>query len=327
MAQGSKTSVIAAITGNIVVTISKFVVFAISGSSSMLAEAIHTLADVFNQVLLLIGIQRSRRRRSKLFAFGHGQERYFWNLVSACGVFFIGSGVTVYHGVQSLFEAHRPENDIWTLVVLGAALLIEGSVLTVALRAVFRQKGDCPLLAFIRATPDPTLIAVVLEDSAAVIGLLIAGAGIGLTELTGNPTFDAAGSILVGVLLGLVAIFLANQNRKLLIDQSSPSTETIVRGLLDGHPAVREIRDLRTVIFAPEQVLLLAEVEWEGDSIDVDGAAGEPLEEAAVRTVIRRVGEITDEIEDAIRAAAPEVKDIYLEVEQFRGRVRSRTPR
>jgi zinc transporter 9 len=322
MAQGSKTSVVAAITGNSAVMISKFVVFAISGSSSMLAEAIHTLADLFNQVLLLVGIQRSRRPPSKLFAFGHGQERYFWNLVSACGVFFIGSGVTIYHGVQSLMEQHRPEIDIWTVVVLGAAVVIEGTVLAIAVRAVLRQKGDRSFLAFVRTTTDPTLIAVVLEDSAAVLGLLIAGAGIGLTELTGNPVFDAAGSILVGVLLGLVAIFLANQNRKLLIDQTSPRTEAVVRAVLERHPAVRSIRDLRTVIFAPKQVLLVADLEWAGESVPVTGAGDAPLAEGDVKAVIRRVGAITDDVEDAIRAAAPEVRDIYLEVEQFRGRGR-----
>jgi zinc transporter 9 len=301
MASGSKTSVVAAIAGNTLVTISKFIAFAISGSSSMLAESIHSLADTTNQVLLLIGIQRSHKPPSKLFKFGFGQERYFWNLVSACAIFFVGCGVTVYHGVTDLFSDHQPEIGIWSMIVLGGAFVIEGSVLAIALRAVWKQKAGRPLLEFMRTTPDPTLIAVVLEDSAAVLGLLIAGAGILLTRLTENAIFDSIGSILVGVLLGLVALFLANQNRKLLIDQSSPRTEAKIRQVLQSHTAVRGIVGLRTVIFAPDQVLLVADLAFEADALE-------------------RVGSAIDEVEDAIRAAAPEVKDIYLEVEQLRGR-------
>jgi zinc transporter 9 len=303
MASGSKTSVIAAITGNTLVTISKFVAFALSGSSSMMAESIHSLADTANQILLLIGIRRSVKPPTRLFKFGFGQERYFWNLVSACGIFFIGCGVTVYHGVTDLFGEHEPEISWLTVAALGLALVVEGSVLIIALRSAFRQKGESSLLEFMRTTPDPTLIAVVLEDSAAVLGLLIAGSGIGLTQLTGNAVFDSIGSILVGVLLGLIALFLANQNRKLLIDQSSPKTEAAVRAALDGHPAVVRIVDLRTVIFAPQQVLLVADLSFSDEARTRPGAA-------------------TDEIEQAIREAAPEVMDVYIEVEQLRGRKR-----
>jgi len=303
LASGSKTSVIAAIAGNTLVTASKFVAFFFSGSSSMMAESIHSLADTANQLLLFIGIKRSVKPPTRLFKFGFGQERYFWNLVSACGIFFIGCGVTVYHGVSDLFGDHQPEIGWLTIAVLAAALVIEGSVLIIALRSTWRQKGDRSLLEFVRTTSDPTLIAVVLEDSAAVLGLLIAGAGILMTHLTGDAIFDSIGSILVGVLLGLIALFLANQNRKLLIDQSSPRTEAAARAALTGHPAVARIVDLRTVIFAPEQVLLVADVAFSDAALARPGAA-------------------TDEIEQAIRAAAPEVRDIYIEVEQLRGRRR-----
>ncbi|MBW2277659.1 MAG: cation diffusion facilitator family transporter, partial [Deltaproteobacteria bacterium] len=289
---------------NTLVTISKFVAFSLSGSSSMMAESIHSLADTTNQVLLLIGIKRSVRPPTKLFKFGFGQERYFWNLVSACGIFFIGCGVTVYHGVTNLFGEHQPEIGLLTILVLPLALVIEGSVLIIALRSTWRQKGDLSLFEFMRTTPDPTLIAVVLEDLAALLGLLIAGAGILLTHLTGNAIFDSIGSVLVGVLLGLIALFLANQNRKLLIDQSSPRSEAASRAALDGHSAVARIVDLRTVIFAPEQVLLVADLTFTDEALEAPGAA-------------------TDEIEQAIRAVAPEVKDIYIEVEQLRGRKRS----
>jgi zinc transporter 9 len=303
MASGSKTSVIAAIAGNSLVMVSKFVAFALSGSSSMMAESIHSLADVTNQVLLLVGIQRSRTPASKLFKFGYGQERYFWNLVSACAIFFVGCGVTVYHGVSDLFGEHEPEISWLTVGVLALALVVEGTVLAIALKSAWRQKGDRSLIEFIRTTKDPTLVAVVLEDSAAVLGLLIAGAGILLTHLTDNAVFDSIGSILVGVLLGLVALFLANQNRKLLIDQSSPTTEKIARAVLADHPAVVRVVDLRTVIFAPNQVLLVADLTFADDALTRPGTA-------------------TDEIEQALCDAAPEIKDIYIEVEQLRGRNR-----
>lgn len=304
MASGSKTSVIAAIAGNTLVTVAKFIAFALSGSSSMMAESIHSLADTTNQVLLFVGIKRSIKPPTKLFKFGFGQERYFWNLVSACGIFFVGCGVTVYHGVTDLFGEHEPEIGMLTVGALALALVVEGSVLAIALRSAWRQKGDHSLWEFMRTTPDPTLIAVVLEDSAAVLGLLIAGAGILLTHVTGDAVFDSIGSILVGVLLGLIALFLANQNRKLLIDQSSPSTETTVRAALEVHAAVARIVDLRTVIFAPEQVLLVADLTFADQALERPGAA-------------------TDEIEAAIRAVAPEVRDIYIEVEQLRGRQRA----
>jgi zinc transporter 9 len=303
MASSSKTSVVAAIAGNTLVTISKFVAFTFSGSSSMLAESIHSLADTTNQILLLIGIQRSLKPPSRLFKFGHGQERYFWNLVSACGIFFVGCGVTVYHGVSNLFSDHRPEIGISSAVVLGAAAIIEGGVLGIALRTVSQRKGERTLIEFIRTTKDPTLIAVVLEDSAAVLGLAIAGAGILLTHLTGNAVYDAIGSILVGVLLGLIALFLANQNRKLLIDQSSPRTEAKVRAALEAHQDVSRIVDLRTVIFAPRQVLLVADLTF-------------------TESALVQVGSAIDDVEVAIRAAAPEVEDIYIEVEQLRGRAK-----
>jgi len=325
MASGSKTSVVAAIAGNSAVMVSKYAVFFASGSSSMLAEAIHTLADLLNQVLLLVGIERSRKPASSTFAFGFGQERYFWNLVSAAGVFFIGCGVTVYHGVQSLAAHQTPTFDVWTVVVLVGSAAIEGSVLTIAVRAMLRQKGDRSVVEFMRTTPDPTLIAVVLEDSAAILGLLIAGVSIALTRITGNPVFDGIGSVLVGLLLGVVAIFLANQNRKLLIDQSNPITEQAVRQVLADHPAVRGVRDLRTVIFAPEQVLLVADIEYAADPVDVERPDGTMIPEGEVRAVLGKVGKVTDDIEAAIRAAAPEVKDIFLEVEQFRTRRSRRT--
>ena len=303
MASGSKTSVIAAIAGNTLVTITKFIAFFVSGSSSMMAESIHSLADVTNQALLFVGIKRSAKPATRLFKFGFGQERYFWNLVSACGIFFIGCGVTIYHGVSDLFGEHEPEIGWLTIAVLGLALVVEGAVLMIALKSAWRQKGDQSLLQFMRTTPDPTLVAVVLEDSAAVLGLLIAGAGILLTHLTGNAIFDSIGSIMVGVLLGLIALFLANQNRKLLIDQSSPRTEAAARTALDRHPEVARIVDLRTVIFAPNQVLLVADLAFTDEALE-------------------RPGDATDEIEQAIRAASPEVKDVYIEVEQLRRRKR-----
>jgi zinc transporter 9 len=239
-------------------------------------------------------------------------------------VFFIGAGVTVYHGISSLSSGHAPSFGVWTLIVLAGSVLIEGTVLVVAVRATIRRKGDRSFVTFMRTTPDPTLVAVVLEDSAAVLGLLIAGASIALTRLTGDPVYDGVGSILVGLLLGLVAIFLANQNRKLLIDTSNPRTEDAVRRVLRAHPAVREVRDLRTVIFAPDEVLLVADLEYASDPVEVVGEDGAPLPTGTVRAVLGRVGSVTDDIEAAVRAAAPEVKDIYLEVEQFRARVKPR---
>ena len=208
MAKGSKLAVGAAIAGNSVVMVGKFVAFWFTGSAAMLSEALHSVADVLNQILLMVGIVRSSAPPDRFFPFGYGAERYVWALMSAVGIFFLGCGVTIYHGINSLLHPHPLESLGWAVGALLIALVIEGYVLWVAIKAVRGQAQGKPFFRYLRQEADLSAVAVILEDTAACFGVLLALGGILLTRYTGQPYWDAVASIAIGLLLGAVAIWL-----------------------------------------------------------------------------------------------------------------------
>ncbi|OJY23129.1 MAG: hypothetical protein BGO98_46680 [Myxococcales bacterium 68-20] len=330
MEKTSAKSVLAALAANAFVATLKLVAFAFSGSASMLSEAIHSLADTGNQVLLFVGLRRSARQPDREHHYGYGGEQFVFGLLSASGVFFIGCGVTVYHGIMGVLSPREPNLGPVTFVVLGASLLVEGAVLVYAVRTSLRTAGSMPYLKYLRRKADPATLAVLLEDGVAVFGLLLATAGIGLTYWTKQPIWDSVGSILVGLLLGGVALFLVIENRGLLLGKAAPpEIEAKFADVLRSRLSVHLVRDVKSRQLTPAEYILKAEITFAEDFIadrleevaprEPDALSG-AFRRSALRAVAsaatRVVAEEIDAIEDAVRAAIPEAKHIDLEVDR-----------
>ena len=302
-------SVKVAIGANSLICVLKFLVAFTTGSASMFAEAIHSLADTANQGLLWLGLYRSQIGPSKEFPFGRGQERYVWGLISACGIFFVGAGVTIYHGIMSLLHHHKPEVNKWTIAVLLFALIAEGGSLIVAW--LERKKGDTANLA------------VLLEDGAAVLGVVIAIASIFLYHVTGNEYWDSVGSIIIGVLLGIIALVLIHANLEYLIEKASPvELQEQVKKELLKFPLVEDIKDIRMIVLTPDEHRVRAEVELNGYLLvkEMEDSLREDFEEiktfgdflqfcaAFANRVTRTVGLKIDEMEEELKKRIPYLK-------------------
>ena len=263
---GSKLAVGAAIGGNALVMVAKFVAFGFTGSGAMLSEAIHSVADLLNQILLYIGLVRSDRVADHAFEYGYGAERYVWALMSAVGIFFLGCGVTIYHGITSLLNPeHQVQQVGWAIGVLILSFVIEFFVLFLAVRTVYREAGDRPFFEFLWGEADPSAVAVILEDSAACIGVLVAMIAIGLTSWTGHQYWDAIGTLGIGVLLGGVASWLVLRNRQLLVGPSiPPHIRAQIQKILEDCPAIEEVVDMRTEMMDSETYRIKADIKFDG---------------------------------------------------------------
>lgn len=323
-------AVIMAIGGNGLVTLSKFAVWMRNGSPSMLAEAIHSLADTLNQMLLLIGIRHGAGRPTKEFPFGKGRARYIWNLVSAVGIFFVGFGFTTWHGVSTLLSA-RPTDHVasgpFALPVLVFAFLIEGYTLFVAIRSVNEARGETPFFDFVRFGDDPTGVAVLLEDGVAVLGVVTAFVGIALSRYYNSPYPDAIASTIIGCLLGFMAIVLALANGRILMGASmSEDREQEIREYLEALPAIERVTSLKTAVMSPGAVRLAAEIEFHGSTfidrhmIERDaerireGEDPTPVLFDTAERMVRVMGREINRLEAQIRQQFPEITYIDLEV-------------
>jgi zinc transporter 9 len=321
----SVKSVVAALLGNTFVTIIKLIAFIMSGSGAMLSEAIHSAADTGNQLLLFIGLKRGQREADDRFHYGYGGERFVFGMLSAAGIFFIGCGITIYHGVTSLLEPHMPQLTALTFIVLATAFVVEGSVLLFAIRALARQRGELPFWEYVRERADPAAVAILLEDGAAVLGVILATGGILAAYLTGNPMFDAIASLVIGALLGLVAFYLVSENREHLLGRAVP--EGIEGRFIDivlKQPSVRSIRDVKTRELTPETYMFKAEITLDNDYIaeQVGRVSVEKLGNTNRDRAIRRMTALVTDliateihaIEAAVTKAIPQAKHIDLEV-------------
>lgn len=277
-------SVISALVGNTIIAISKFVGFFLTGSSALFAEGIHSLADTLNQALLFVGIKRSQKEANKNFRFGFGIERFFWALISACGIFFLGAGVTIYHGIESLL--HKEEISFsWIAVsILIIAIIIETVTFLVAYRELFNTKVKKNNFLKTLRHGDPATIAVLLEDFVAVLGSLIAVLSIFLTSLTGNYIYDAIASITIGLLLAAVALVLIIKNWEYLVGKSLPD-EIIeeIKEILNQDPAIEKVIDIMSSVVDVNRYHVVCEVELNGASLVrdyvKDGSLREEYEE------------------------------------------------
>jgi solute carrier family 30 (zinc transporter), member 9 len=319
-------AVVTALAANAFVTVIKLVAFVLSGSGAMLSEAIHSAADTGNQLLLFFGLRRGSRQPDDRFHYGYGGERFVFGILSAAGIFFIGCGVTVYHGMSALLNPHMPELSVVTFTVLGAAFVIEGGVLVFAVGTLARQRGDLSFFRYVRERADPATVAILLEDGAAVLGLVMAGGGIIATQLTGNPAWDAVGSIVVGVILGVVALYLVFENRELLLGRAVPEgIEHRFTEILQSRPSIREVRDVKTRQLTPEVFKFKAEIVLDEDHLAsvlgraiprgplVDGGPAQTMRRVATAAVHAIAAEI-QAIERAVRAEIPQANHIDLEI-------------
>ncbi|HHO51750.1 MAG TPA: cation diffusion facilitator family transporter, partial [Deltaproteobacteria bacterium] len=253
MAGGSKAAVYAAIGGNSLVMVAKFVGFGLTGSGAMLSEAIHSLADVGNQVLLAVGMRNSQRVPDAEHPFGYGRDAFVWSLMSAVGIFFLGCGVSMAHGVHSLLDPREGPFHAGGLAlgILAFSFLVEGTSLAIAIKALWDEAGrrGVGLIENVRTTEDPFGVAVLLEDSAAVLGVVLASGAIWLAGVTHDPRWDAYGTLAVGLLLGLVALFLVAKNRRMLLGRAIPAADQRrLTELLEQDPAVERIAINRAVV-------------------------------------------------------------------------------
>ena len=334
MAGGSTKAVYAAIVANSIVAVLKFIGFALSGSGAMLSEGIHSIADVSNQVLLAVGISRSEQAPDEDHPYGYGRDTFVFAMISAVGIFWFGCGVTLYHGITSLMHPHPVQELSIAIGILVVSGVIESVTLWMAWVAVrdSAKKANQTLSEFMLKGSDPMGVAVLLEDGAAVLGILVALAALGMSLVTGNPIFDAIGSILIGVLLGLVAIFLVIKNRTALLGQSmsAENTSRVVEALKTD-PVVEAVNDVKTTVLGTNQARFKAEVEFDGEAVarrflatqDLTATWDDINDEAALRAfliqygdhIIDALGDEIDRLETKIRTVAPEIRHVDLEAE------------
>jgi len=312
MSHGSSKAVLTALAGNSLVTLGKFFGFFVSGSSALLAEAVHSLADTANQGMLYLGLRRSTRKADKQHHFGYGQERYFWNLVSAVTIFFLGCVYTITHAVRQLQEAHQPELSWIPFMIIGLAFVAEGYSLLVALAEFRRQAGEAgkSLSVYFVETRDPTTLAVLIEDAVAVFGLIIALIGMGLAVWTGSAVFDGVAAICIGLLMGVLAVFLASTNRKYLLNRSDDAVNAVAGAAWRADEKVQSVQRVNSIVLSPDDTLLMAEVELREEAIFADMNADEV---ARAVLFMRKLDAIRCELEDDVSRVAPEARHIFIE--------------
>ncbi len=303
MAHGaSKKVVYAALIGNALIAVTKFVAAAITGSSAMLSEGIHSLVDTGNQVLMLHGLRRSQFPADAMHPFGYGRELYFWAFVVAILLFAIGAGVSLYEGVLKTLEPHPVEDVFINYIVLAVAAAFEAGAWWIAFKEFRRRKGGRTYWQAIRDSKDPALITVLFEDSAAMLGLVVAAIGIGFADITGNPIFDGLASIAIGIILGLTAMMLSYETKGLLIGESADrSIREGLETILDGQRGIQSINEVLTMHMGPEDILLNLSIDF-----------SDKLTSAEVEAII-------SELERRIKLAHPEIRRIFIEAQSRAG--------
>jgi cation diffusion facilitator family transporter len=297
----SRTAIIAAVVGNLAIAITKFIAAAITGSSAMLSEGIHSLVDTGNGGLLLLGVKRSRRPANAEHPFGHGKEIYFWSLVVAILIFALGGGMSVYEGIIHIKDPHPITNPTVNYVVLGLAIIFEAASCYFAFKAFRKEMGNQRVFQTIRGSKDPTTFTVLFEDTAAMLGLLVALVGIFLGHQLNNPYFDGVASIVIGAILGGVAAFLAYESHSLLIGEGvSEEVLANIRSIVSSDPAVSEIREALTLHFGPTDVLLALNLRFNKEFTASEVAA------------------VIANLENNIRARYPEINHIFIETDSLK---------
>lgn len=297
----TRTAIFAAIGANLAIAVTKFIAASISGSAAMLAEGIHSAVDTGNGLLLLLGIARSQKPADDHHPFGYGKELYFWTLIVAIIIFALGGGVSIYEGVLHLMDPAEVTNPTLNYIVLIVAAGFESIAWFIALKGFLSLKGKRSIWRAIRASKDPTTFAVLFEDTAALSGIVVALLGIWLGQVTGNPYFDPAASVVIGLILCGIAVLLAYESKGLLVGESAQ--RRVIDSILEiarGDEAVAEAQPPLTMHLAPDEIL-----------VNLNLRFARHLDAAAIESAV-------DRLESAIRAAHPEVKRIFIEADSLR---------
>ena len=299
-ASGGNKAIVAALLANLGIAITKFIAWFVSGASSMLAEGVHSLADSGNQILLLIGGRKSKKAADTDHPFGYGRERYVYAFVVSIILFSVGGVFSLYEGVNKLQDPHPLEVPWLPIVVLLVAMGLESFSLRTAIKESNLVRGTQSWVQFVRHSKAPELPVVLLEDVAALTGLVFAFLGVGLTIITGDPIWDAIGTLFIGLLLVLVAIVLGIETKSLLVGEGAGTTDAaaIERAILSG-PETQKIIHLKTLYLGPDELLVAAKIAFDADNRFADVAAG------------------IDTVEARIREAVPSARVIYLEPDLY----------
>lgn len=322
--------ILAAFAGNFIVCLAKFFGFFVSGSGALFSEAIHSFADTANQSLLLIGVKKSSQKPNKLYPYGFGRERFIFALISACGIFFIGCGITVYHGVMSLWHPAELHFKAIAVYILILSFVIESFTLWLAAKDIKKHFPNTKLGKIFREA-DPTTLAVIYEDGLAVIGVLVALLSIWLSYATGKIYWDSVGSIIIGLLLGVAAIMLINKNRGYLITRSIPKElEEKVIELIEADPMVEKVLDFKSAVLDVDKYLIKCDIEFNASALVKELLKHNFLEEEYedvklnynnfmkfcveyADRIPRMVGQKIDGLEKGIRTMVPQA--IFIDIE------------
>ena len=309
MAGGSKTAIVAALVGNGLIAVTKFVAAGVTGSAAMLSEAILSGGHTGKQGLLLYGLKAGAKPADKTHPFGHGAEVYFWTFVVAVLSFAVGAGVTLYHGVEKLLHPAPLEDALVNYVVLGLAIVFEAVVWTVAYRAFKAQKGSHSFLAAIRRAKDPTTVAVLFEDSAAMLGLIVAMIGVALADFAGWLWADGLASVLIGLILAATAIWLASECKSLLIGEAAhPETIAAIEDAAAATDGVARVNEILTLHLGPQNLIVTL-------SLDFNSGVSADAIEGAVAA-----------LEGQIKAAEPTISHVFIEAQSWRAHLAAQKP-
>jgi cation diffusion facilitator family transporter len=296
MQDGSKKAIVAAFLANAAIAVSKLVGFFLTGAASMLAEAVHSSADAGNQGLLFLGGARARKTATPEHPFGYGRERYFWSFVVALVLFSLGGLFALYEGIEKLRHPHEIESATVAFVILTIAIIVEAISFRTAIKESLHVKGKESWWQFVRRSKSPELPVVLLEDLGALVGLILAVGGLGMAEITGNPRWDAVGSIAIGSLLVVIAIILVIEMKGLLIGEAaSPATLASIQQTMESTNHVQRVIHVKTQHIGPDELLVGAKLSFDA-GLDLPALA-----------------EAINEVEHRLRQAVPTCRVIYIE--------------
>jgi len=299
MASGSKKVIYAALIGNGLIAITKFFASFLTGSSAMLSEGIHSSVDTGNQLLLLLGLRRAKKPADERFPYGHGKEVYFWSFVVAIMIFGVGAGISIYEGIHSVMDPHPIQNPMTNYIVLGLAMIFEAFAWYFAWKEFRKAKGERSYYEAVRKEKDPTTFVVLFEDSAAMLGLIVAFIGIWLGEVTGYLLWDGIASIVIGVILAVTAAWLAYETKGLLIGESaSPEIVNGISELAKSSDNIRSVNETLTMHVGPEYVLLNLSVDFK-NSLDAES-----------------IEKSIDDLTGRIKNRYPSIKRVFIEAEK-----------
>jgi len=298
MASSRKLVIYAALVGNSLIALMKFAAAFITGSSAMFSEGIHSVVDTGNQILLLYGLKQSKKPADDQFPFGYGKEIYFWSFIVAIMIFAVGAGISIYEGVHRLSDPSPVENILVNYIVLGLAIVFEGAAWLFALKEFSAAKGQYGYIEAVQRGKDPSMFVVLFEDSAAMLGLLVALIAMALIQLTGNLYLDGIASIVIGLILAGTAFWLAIETKSLLIGESANNDVVIgIRKLAQGIDNIDHVNEVLTMHMGPDFILVNISVEFK------DEATANEIEDAVAL------------LDDVIKKEYENVQRIFIEAE------------